>query len=284
MTERVSSDASRHVCRRPEDDDASQVANDKPAPAPACRDRLVSAPPPDWDRVPNSCDENAAMAARNATSAGMCGGGPKGAPVTSSGTAPVKSEAPPPPPAPAAPPASPTKSAGASTNAARTNERDAKDGPYVAAGWTHDGKSVFVGAAATKGKTGDGGEVEKLSASVQVGRQSEAQVTGVRHSYGNGSISASNEAGTANAHYGTENSDGSRGLNVGATLNAGAAEVTITHSGSSATVGVSEGIGAESHVGIRDADKDGAPEVCVRVGALFFTVGACFESPIVIRP
>ncbi len=281
MTERVSSDPSRNVCRRPEDDEASQVAKDKPAPAPACRDRLVSAPPPDWDRVPNSCDENAAMAARNAASAGMCGGGPKGAPVSSRGTAPVKSEAPPPPP-PAPSPAPAPKSAGASTNAARTSERDA--GPYAAAGQTHDGKSVFAGAALSKGKLGHGFEEEKLSVSVQVGAQTEAQVTGQRLSYSSKHVSGSIEGGTANAHVGVQNSDGSVGINLGATATLLGGEVTVNDGRTSKTFGMSAGVGAEGHVGVRDADKDGQPEICFRVAADVVIVGGCVEIPIVIRP
>lgn len=250
MTERVSSDASRNVCRRPEDEQTTEVSKERPPLAPACRDRLVSSAPPDWESLPNRCDENAAMAAQNATI---------GPPL-------------------------PPKGAGASTNAARTSERDVKDGAYAAAGRTHDGKSVFVAGAVTKGKMGDGTDLETLSVSVQVGQQSEAQATMMRVGYAGKNVSGSSEHATLNAHYGTENSDGSRGLNIGASATVAAAEITITDSGSSRTIGVSEGIGAESHVGVRDADKDGRPELCVRVGALFFTAGACFESPIVIRP
>lgn len=251
MTERVSSDASRNVCRRPEDDEASQVSNEKPAPAPVSRDRLVSAPPPDWDRVPNSCEENAAMAAKNAT--------PIGPPL-------------------------PPKGAGASTNAARTTERDAGMGPYAAAGRTHDGHNAFVAVAAVKGKTSAGNEVEAVSISGQVGRQNEIQVAALRLGSTAENGSGAFELGTANAHVGIENSDGSVGLNVGASATIKSAEMTIKHEGSSATLGLSHGVGAEAHVGVRDDDRDGQPEICLRFAAGFAIAGACYEIPLFIRP
>lgn len=246
MTERISSDASRNVCRRPEDEASEQVSTDKPGPT--CKEPLVSRPPPDWDAIPNHADDNAALAAQNA---------PIG---------------PPPPP----------KGAGASTNAARTSERDF--GPYATAGRTHDGNNVFAGAAVAKGKLGGGFEGEKYSASIQAGLQNEVQVTGARITYAGQNVSVTVESATANVHAGIENSDGSRGLNAGAGATLGSAEMTVKHEGSSATVGISKGIGAEAHVGVRDEDADGRPELCVRVAAGIVIAGACFEAPIVIRP
>ena len=62
MSEGISSDPSRDVCRRPEDDEPEAIPTNDTPPAPACRDRLVSMPPVDWDKIPTSCDANAADA------------------------------------------------------------------------------------------------------------------------------------------------------------------------------------------------------------------------------
>lgn len=243
MTDRISSDASRSVCRRPEDDRTEEPSRDEPAPT--CRDRLTSHQEVDWDKVPTSCDANAADAVRNA-------------------------KAPPP--------------AGASTNAARTGERDVRDGPYAAAGRTHDGGSVFVGVAAVKGRTAEGIEREEHSASIQVGKQNEVQGTVARVGYSGAAGSVSVEGLTANAHAGVENSDGSRGVNVGAGATLVGGEVTLKHSGWSITGGLAMSAGAEAHAGIRDDDKDGRPETCFRIALGAGIGGLCVESPVVIRP
>lgn len=249
MTQPISQDRSRSASRTDDDSAASASHATREAASPgasASRERLVSQPPPDWERVPSSCDTNAADAARNA--------------------------------------AGDTKKRAASTNAARTTERDLADGPYAAAGVTRDGKNLHVGVAAAKGRTNQGMEVELASASVQIGEQNEAQATATRLGYGGETFSGSVEAFTANAHAGLENSDGSRGINSGAGATFVAGEVTVKHSGWSVTAGLSAGVGVEGHIGVRDADKDGKPEVCFRVAAAWGVGGLCLESPVVIRP
>lgn len=296
MTERVSCGPSRNVSRREEEEEerskeasssgappqvASQARlNDKPAPT--CRDRQVSQPPIDWDSVPSMCDANAVEAARNAIAGGMSGGTRAGVPMTSPGKAPEQNASTSPPPSP--PPKPPVKTAGASTNAARTTERDFLKGPYAAAGITHDGGSLFAGAAALKGRTTEGIEAEALGVSVQVGRQTEAQSTVARLGYSSKHVSGSVEALTANAHFGFDNSDGSVGVNIGAGATLASAEITAKHSGWSITRGISAGPGGEAHIGLRDDDKDGRPELCVRVGWAFVIAGSCVESPIILKP
>ncbi|MBX3200201.1 MAG: hypothetical protein KF894_18845 [Labilithrix sp.] len=286
MTERISSDPSRNACRRPEDEPSEALP--KESPAPTCRDRLVSAPPVDWDKVPTSCDANAADAARNAGQGegGTCGGWP-GAPMTGRGSTPApRSEAPPAKAAPAKKDAraTPPRTAGASGNGARTAERDFLKGAYAAEGYTHDRGSVFAGAAALKGHMEDGVDAEELSVSVQVGEQNEAQATLARLGHSNEHGSSSVDALTANAHIGLDNSDGSHGVNAGASASWVTAEATMKRSGWSVTGGVAAGIGAEAHVGVRDDDKDGKPEICVRGALSVAIVGACIELPVVIRP
>lgn len=238
MADRISNDAPRNACRRPEDDQADQVMSK--AEDPVCRDGLVSAAPPDWDRIPNTCDANAAAAAKNAIPAGP-----------------------------------------ASSNAGRTAERAA--GPYAEAGKTKDGLSVFAGAAAIKG-TKNGVQVEVASVSAQVGAEKEVQVAMLRLGASKAGSSVSGEAFTASAHVGIHNSDGSVGLHVGATATVVAVEATGAKSGSSSTMGLSAGRGAEAHVGVRDIDGDHKPEVCFRVAMGPVIVGKCLEIPVVIKP
>ncbi len=278
MTDRISSDPSRNVCRRPEDDQPEEIPRDKPAPM--SKERLVSSSPIDWDKVPTMCAANGGDAARNAALAGGMSGSDKwpGAPMTSKGKegAPMSDGA----PASMKKPSSVT--AGASGNAARTAERALT--PYAAAGRTHDGENDFAGVALLKGRTPEGIEAEALSLSIQVGRQNEVQATYARVAYAgtHGSISA--EGLTANAHVGFDNSDGSLGLNAGASATLAAAEITAKHSGFSVTAGAAAGVGGEVHVGVRDDDKDNNPEFCVRVAASFLIGGACVEFPLVIKP
>jgi hypothetical protein len=282
MTERISSDPSRNVCRRPEDEQPEAIPRETPAPP--YRDRLVSAPPIDWDKVSSSCDANAADAARNASQGGgMCGGRWPGAAVSSPGAASEpRSDASPPSKTKA--PAPPPVTAGASGNAARTSERDFRKGPYAAEGYTHDGGSAFAGVAGLKGRTEEGLEGEALSVSIQAGEQNELQGTFARLGYSGAHGAGSVEALTASVHVGIDNSDGSHGVNAGAAVALASSEITLKHSGWSATGGLAAGIGAEGHVGIRDDDKDGKPELCGRVALGIGIGGACIEMPVVIRP
>lgn len=180
-----------------------------------------------------------------------------------------------PPPAPPAPPPKPS-----TNNATRTAERDLSSGAYADAGYAPGGHAVYAGAAAIKGRDARSGvEIEAMSASVQVGAQHEAQITGIRLGVSgkNGSLSA--EGATVNAHIGIHNPDGSTGMNTGAGAVLVSAEGTAALGANSVTLGVGAGLGAEFSAGARDKDSDGKPEACFRLGLKFLTVGACVELP-----
>jgi hypothetical protein len=109
-------------------------------------------------------------------------------------------------------------------------------------------------------------EVEGLSASAQVGLQSEAQAGLVRA----GSASASDgswgaEGMTARASAGIHNPDGTHGVNAGATATVASIEGTTPLLGDHVafTGGVALGVGAAGSLGYREAD--GHHEVRARV-------------------
>lgn len=186
------------------------------------------------------------------------------------------------PPAPPASPAAPPPAVRvpqATSNATRTTERDLASGAYASAGYAPGGHAAYVGAAIVKGRDANGGEVEAMSASVQAGAQREAQVTVLRVGFSDSRVAVSGEAGTANAHVGIHNPDGSTGVNSGVGAVIVAAEGTFGDQANSLTVGIGVGVGAEASVGLRDKDGNGQPELCVRIGVKFATVGACVELP-----
>ena len=80
---------------------------------------------------------------------------------------------------------------------------------------------------------------------------------------------------------GTENPDGSHGVNINATLTAIAAEATFSSKSgdNSLTLGAGVGAGIAISSGIRDIDGDGQLEHCTRISVGFATVGACIERP-----
>ncbi|MCL2779552.1 MAG: hypothetical protein FWD73_16290 [Polyangiaceae bacterium] len=180
-----------------------------------------------------------------------------------------------------------------SSNAQRTQERSADDGPYADAGITPDGHGVFAGAAVVKGKVPrGGGDIEVLSASIQVGLQNEAQVGVLRANnleLAKGKT-LSIEVGTVELHEGIHNPDGSTGFNIGVDATVVGVGVTTTDGANSATVGGGLGIGWGGHIGVQDADHNGKLEVCgglsigagVKEGKLGPSggVGGCVELPI----
>lgn len=271
MTERISSHLSGGVCRHPDDEQPEDAPREKAGAS--NRDRLVSETPIGWDDLASSCGANAVLAARSARGGGMSGSSPSAPRATAGSTSAPRCDAPP----------TKTQSAGASSNAARTTERDGLR-PYFAAGLTHDGQNAFVGGAAVKGSMEGVIEAEVVSASVQAGLRIEAQATLARVGASGEHGSASVETLTAQAHAGIYNSDGSVGFNYGASAAFISSEITAKHSGNSITVGLAAGIGGGVHVGIRDDDKDGRPELCYRGSVGPFTVGGCLEIPVVIRP
>jgi hypothetical protein len=91
-------------------------------------------------------------------------------------------------------------------------------------------------------------------------------------------LSGSLDLGTAGAHLGLENDDGSHGANVGATATLVGAEVTAEYQGYSFTFGESLSWGAGfSSGGERDIDGDGVPEDCFKGSLGPLTFGFCDE-------
>ncbi|MFO7181835.1 MAG: hypothetical protein DIU78_024265 [Pseudomonadota bacterium] len=166
-------------------------------------------------------------------------------------------------------------------NNAERAARTELDFGYFDVGKTENG-SYYVTAALFYGrdpKTGAVAEIGSLSA--QVGRQIELQGTLLRvaRTTEDGS-SLTLEAGTAQASIGTHNKDGSRGLNASANATLGGGELTANVRGSSATLGASFAVGGEFSLGVRDADADGAQELCTRLAGNPVPVsgGLCLEK------
>jgi hypothetical protein len=160
------------------------------------------------------------------------------------------------------------------TNAQRTSAR--AEGTYAEAGVTSSGDAAYAGVALAKGRSPNRPtEVEGLSASVQVGLQSEAQAGLVRA--GGASASGASwgaEGMTARASIGIHNPDGTHGLNPGATAAAAAFEGTtppLLGGHVVLTGGVALGFGAAGSVGYREAD--GQHEVRARAEVGPYIVG-----------
>lgn len=82
----------------------------------------------------------------------------------------------------------------------------------------------------------------------------------------------------ASVHLGSQNSDGSQGENVGATLTEIGGEVTVEYSGWSLTAGWSSSWGASVSSGEgRDLDGDGRAERCFQASFGPLTLGECDE-------
>jgi hypothetical protein len=180
-----------------------------------------------------------------------------------------------PPPPSALPPTAPSSN----NNAQRTSERLGVT-PFVDAGLTRAGSSVYAGVALLKGRDpGSGIEAEVLSASAQIGAQNEVQFGLQRISGSRGALTGSVETFTARAQAGIYNDDGSKGLNLGAGAAAIGFEGTIGGA-NSATFGVAASVGAAVSFGVRDADHDGRTELCARVALGATTFGLCLENPL----
>ncbi len=83
---------------------------------------------------------------------------------------------------------------------------------------------------------------------------------------------------SANVHLGSQNSDGSKGENIGAMVTRIGVEATAEYSGWSLTAGFSLSAGASISSGEgRDVDHDGRPERCFEVSFGLFTLGECDE-------
>ncbi len=125
-------------------------------------------------------------------------------------------------------------------------------------------------------------EAKGLYGSVQAGRQFDVQA-GVEHlaeqseSFGF-HVSGSLDVATVRANLGSENDDGSEGVNVGAMATAVGAEVTLEQNGTSVTMGASASLGIAFSSGAgRDVDGDGIPERCFKGSLGPLTLGVCTE-------
>lgn len=172
------------------------------------------------------------------------------------------------------------------SSAERTAART-EGGLYADAGVDFEHLIAFAGAAALKSHDPASHiDVEALSASVQVGMQTEAQATFMK-------LGASSEADRtgvtatlwgAELHEGLYNPDGSIGYNLGASANYAAIEGTYQGSDWSVTAGASLGVGAEGSIGTQDRDGDGNLELCARVGVpivgtpVGILLGGCAEK------
>jgi hypothetical protein len=183
------------------------------------------------------------------------------------------------PPPSALPPTSMTPAGSAANNNAQRTEQRPAVGAYLAAGTTAAGDAVYAGTALVKGRASSGGAVEVLSASVQVGAQTEIQVGFQRVAGTLGALTGSVETFAVRANAGIHNDDGSVGLNLGAGATAIGFEGTVGHA-SSVTYGVGAGVGAGASLGARDVDRDGNTELCARLSLGPVTVGACLENPL----
>lgn len=178
------------------------------------------------------------------------------------------------PPLSVLPPAAST----ANNNAQRTSERLGL-APFAAAGATGSGDAVFAGVAVIKGHDKAGVDIEVLSASAQIGKQTEAQLGFQRISGSRGALSGSVETFTARANVGIYNDDGSKGLNFGVGATAVGLEGTFG-TATSVTYGVAGGVGVAGSIGVRDIDHDGKTELCARASWGPVTAGICVENPL----
>lgn len=246
-------------------------------PDPICSNGPLQSASPTYDLDPNEVGMMSHADAPNSSQAQGTVSGPPPETSSASTAAVPKLVSSVPPPRSVLPPASPTPSA-AHNNAQRTEARPGV-APYASAGATTGGDSLYAGAALLKGRDPSGAAIEVLSASVQVGAQTEAQFGFQRIAGTGGPLTGSVETFTLRANVGIHNDDGSTGLNIGAGATAVGFEGTAG-SASSITYGVGAGIGAGASVGARDVDHDGNTELCARVAWGPVTVGICVENPL----
>lgn len=246
MTERISSQLSGPVCRHPDDEPPEAVSQER-----ECRphrDKPISEEAIDWDHMATMCSANTLLAVRKAS-------GARGSEAPQGETPPQES-------APKAP--------------AR--------GPGPRFGLDRKELSVVGSAAVVKGVTKEGMETEVASGSIRLGLQNEAKLTLARVGAIGEHLGAAVETMTLTAHGGFLNSDGSRGINYGVSANFIAGEVRAERSGNRLTLGLGAGVSLGGHIGIRDADGDGRPEICARGSIGPVDIGGCIETPVVIRP
>ena len=143
---------------------------------------------------------------------------------------------------------------------------------------TEDGLHAHGALGEGEGKL-TGARVQAVTGSLDVGSQGvDAQLAGARVSKSFGPVSAAGEALTARAYLKGQGDDGSTGLHAGLGLSAATATAVYTDGdGAEVTAGYSAGPGISAGVGLRDADRDGVPELCVS-GSYGVVVGVCSEG------
>jgi hypothetical protein len=153
-------------------------------------------------------------------------------------------------------------------------------GPSAAGGSHRDAAVVLKAQVDTGPLQGSGDEV--LSASRQFGTDTDLQVTVARQteaiSHAGYGLRLNGEVGAVRANLGEHNDDGSEGLDAGLVADLAGAELTVFTPAWSLTGGVSISAGVSGHIGWRDADHDGKPELCAKISIPEFTVGACVEK------
>lgn len=146
---------------------------------------------------------------------------------------------------------------------------------------TPDGASVRSAVGVYELHNADKSAVTVLEASSQMGKNYDAQLTGLRSSFAFGhagyGFALTGDVAAARLNKGVDNDDGSVGYNIGATAEAAGLEATLSTPVASFTLGGSISVGASSSSGLRDADGDGQTEYCTKVSIPAFTVGACVE-------
>ncbi|MET0595735.1 MAG: hypothetical protein ABW133_23760 [Polyangiaceae bacterium] len=146
-----------------------------------------------------------------------------------------------------------------------------------------DGFDIGGEMFAIKGRDPENGvELEIFSAA---GRTSVLQDEGnvamarVGRSSDDGRYAVRAEVMTAKVYSGTQNADGTTGLNVGFGFTTAGVEATVAICDSlTGSIGVSGGVSLGGSIGVGDTDHDGKPELCVRGAAGIWAGGICAEK------
>lgn len=147
------------------------------------------------------------------------------------------------------------------------------------------GEGIDVGAEAfaIKGRdqnTGTELEIFSAAASTSV-LQDEAHVAMARMgaSSDDGRLAVRGEVFSAKAYAGTQNADGTTGLNLGVGTTLVGVEGTVALGKEiDATFGIYGGLSLGGSIGVGDRDADGKMEACGRVEGPLLTFGVCVEK------
>jgi hypothetical protein len=176
-----------------------------------------------------------------------------------------------------------TRESPATTHESATSGRSSHDpiATFVATSEV-DGPTVGAEVFAIQGRDERTGiEVEVFSAAARTSVMQDGGQVGMARlgwSRDDGHFAVRSEVMTAKFHSGTENPDGTTGLNLGAGFTSVSAEIKGTYGPISAAIGVSGGVTVSGSIGVGDLDADGLPEACARVETPFWTAGGCVEK------